>query len=129
MQVMTIGEVAREANVKTSTLRYYETIGLLDPPQRLNGQRRYDNEALKRLTIIQTAKEAGFTLKEIETLLSGLSADAPPSKQWKSMAVDKLSEIDEMISRANRMKMLLKEGMECECLSLDECVVYLNGRD
>ena len=129
MEEMTIGEVARQADVKPSTLRYYESIGLLLPPERISGQRRYDNEALKRLSVIHIAKQAGFTLKEIETLLSGFSEDTPPSAQWKTLASQKLHEIDALISRAKGMKKVLEEGMNCDCLSLDECIVYFNGKN
>jgi len=129
MEEKTIGEVAREADVKPSTLRYYESIGLLLPPERINGQRRYDNAALKRLSVIQIAKESGFTLKEIGTLLNGFSEDTPPSARWKALASEKLYEIDALISRAKGMKKVLEEGLHCDCLSLDECVAYFNGKD
>ncbi len=129
MEEKTIGNVAREAHVKPSTLRYYESIGLLPFPKRINGQRRYDSEALKRLLVIRMAKESGFTLNEIGTLLSGFSDDAPPSTQWKVLANEKLREIDALISRAKRMKDMLEEGMRCDCLSLDECVAYFNRKD
>ena len=94
MTEKTIGEVAQQAEIQPSTLRYYESIGLLLPPKRENGQRRYDEEAIKRLSIIQTAKEAGFTLKEIDTLLTGFSEDTPPSEMWKKLAAKKLPEIN-----------------------------------
>jgi len=129
MEEKTIGEVAREADVKPSTLRYYESIRLLLPPERINGQRRYDNAALKRLSVIQIAKESGFTLKEIGTLLSGFSEDTPPSARWKVLASEKLREIDALISRAKGMKKVLEEGLHCDCLSLDECVAYFNGKN
>lgn len=125
MKKWTIGDMAHEVDVKPSTLRYYESIGLLLPAERVNGQRRYDDEALKRLSIIQISKEAGFTLKEIGTLLGGLSEDTPPSAQWKALASEKLVEIDALIVRAEGMKRMLEEGMDCDCLSLDECVVYV----
>lgn len=125
MKKWTIGDMAREVDVNPSTLRYYESIGLLLPAERVNGQRRYDDEALKRLSIIQISKEAGFTLKEIGTLLAGLSEDTPPSAQWKALASEKLVEIDALIVRAGGMKRMLEEGMDCDCLSLDECVVYV----
>jgi len=122
-----IGEVAREAKVEASTLRYYESIGLLLPAERVNGQRRYDEESMKRLTVIQIAKEAGFTLKEIDTLLSGFSDDTPPSERWKALASDKLIEIDALIAKAQGMKMVLEEGMNCDCLSLDVCAHFIRG--
>lgn len=124
-----IGAVARQAGIQPSTLRYYESIGLLHSPDRMNGQRRYDAEALKRLSIIQIAKRAGFTLKEIGTLLGGLSDDTPPSARWKALASKKLPEVDRLISQAVGMKKLLEEGMNCDCLSLDECIVCFDEVD
>lgn len=59
MSENTIGEVARQAGIQPSALRYYESIGLMHSPDRINGQRRYDDEAVKRLSIIQIAKQAG----------------------------------------------------------------------
>ena len=125
MEKLTIGEAARRAEVEPSTLRYYESIGLLLPAGRVNGQRRNDDEALKRLSIIQISKEAGFTLKEIGTLMSGFSEEEPPSTQWKALASEKLVEIDALIARAEGMKKMLEEGMDCDCLRLDECVIYV----
>ncbi|MDK1029801.1 MAG: MerR family transcriptional regulator [Anaerolineae bacterium] len=128
MEERTIREVAREAEVKPSTLRYYESIGLLAPQERINGQRRYDDEALKRLSIIKMAKQAGFTLKEIDTLMSGFSDDEPPSARWKVLANEKLREMDAIISQAEDMKKILEEGINCDCLSLDECVTFFNRK-
>lgn len=45
----TIGEVARRAGVRPSTLRYYERIGVLPSPERSNGRRRYDGEVLREV--------------------------------------------------------------------------------
>lgn len=129
MAEMSIGEVAQQAGVEPSTLRYYESIGILPPAKRVSGQRRYTPGALKWLAIIQVAKEAGFTLPEVGTLLSGFSEMEPPSARWKAMARKKLPEVEALISRAQRMKQLLEEGLECDCLTLDECVVLVDGRD
>jgi len=127
MEQMTIGQVANEAGVQASTLRYYESIGLLPPAKRVGGKRRYTAEALDRLGVIQLAKKAGFTLSEIETLLSGFSETDPPSARWKMMAQKKIEEVEALINRAQGMKRLLVEGLECECLRFDECVVLVNG--
>ena len=59
---MTIGEVARQVGIATSAIRYYEEIGLLPPPARVNGRRRYDWSAVQRLCVIEYAQQAGFTL-------------------------------------------------------------------
>ena len=125
MEQMTIGEVASAAGVPSSTLRYYESIGLLEPVNRVGGQRRYNPDILERLRIIRIAKEAGFTLSEIETLMGGFSEDEPPSALWHAMARKKITEVDALIARARGMKQLLQLGMECDCLRIDECAVIL----
>ena len=66
--MLAIGEVAQRAGVRPSTIRYYESIGLLPPPARVNGRRRYDAAVLERLRIVRTAQEVGFTLDEIRDL-------------------------------------------------------------
>ena len=126
MEQMWIGEVAKEAGLQPSTLRYYETIGLLPPAKRVGGKRRYTAEALDRLGVIQVAKKAGFTLSEIRMLLSGFSETKPPSTQWKTMAQRKIEEVEALIGRAQGMKRLLVEGLECECLRMEECVEFIN---
>lgn len=123
MEEMTIGTTARLAGVETSTLRYYESIGILPPPKRVSGQRRYEPEILQRLNIIRVAKEAGFTLPEIRTLLDGFSESKPPSANWKTMARQKLPEVEALITRAQTMKQILEDGLECDCLSLEDCTV------
>jgi MerR family redox-sensitive transcriptional activator SoxR len=69
---LTIGEVARQAGVATSSIRYYESIGLLPEPERLHGQRRYDTEVLGKLAFIGVAQSAGFKLDEIRELVDGI---------------------------------------------------------
>ncbi|MDX1438182.1 MAG: MerR family transcriptional regulator [Anaerolineales bacterium] len=125
MESMSIGEVAQMAGLETSTLRYYESIGLLPAPERVSGRRRYDREVLTQLRVIKVAKQAGFTLAEITTLMGGFSEIDPPSRRWKEMAQGKIEEIDAIIARAEGMKRILMEGLECDCLRYDTCEVLL----
>ena len=127
MTEMSIGQVAQKAGLETSTLRYYESIGLLPVAKRVSGQRRYTPEALKWLAMIQVAKEAGFTLSEVKTFIVGFSEHEPPSARWQAMARQKLPEVEALIIRAQGMKRLLEEGLECDCLRLDECVFFVNN--
>ena len=65
----TIGQLAKEANVPTSTVRYYERVGHLQPDGRSSGNYRvYSPAALKRLRFIRAAQATGFTLDDITTL-------------------------------------------------------------
>lgn len=72
---MRIGEVAKKAGVNVQTLHYYERVGILKPSSRLeSGYRIYDNTAIRIIRFIKHAQELGFSLEEIQGLLS-LRAD------------------------------------------------------
>jgi MerR family transcriptional regulator, redox-sensitive transcriptional activator SoxR len=118
---LTIGEVARQAGVRTSALRYYEGIGLLPATRRVNGRRRYDGNALRVLGVIRLAKQAGFTVAETRMLLHGFSAGTPPSARWRALALRKRAEMDALIARAERMKQILETVLQCECPQLSDC--------
>ena len=71
METLTIGQLARQAEVNVETLRYYERRGLIpEPPRKESGYRQYPPDDLARIRFIKHAKELGFTLKEILDLLT-----------------------------------------------------------
>jgi len=111
---LTIGEVAALAGIQSSTLRYYESIGILPPPRRVSGQRRYSRDILPVLAVIQLAKDANFSLLEIKALLYGESGT--PSQRWRQLAEEKLREINAIIARAQEMKQLLEEALHSDAL-------------
>ena len=120
---MTIGQVAGRLGVRPSALRYYERIGLLPPIERVHGQRRYGPAILSRLAVIDVAKQAGFTMREIGVLLSGFSPSSAPPAHWRKLAAQKLHEIDALLARTAAMKRLLQEGRRCRCTRLDRCAL------
>ena len=67
---MNIGELARAADAKAETIRYYERIGLLPVPPRTAGNYRdYSAAHLSRLTFTRRARDLGFSIEHIRTLL------------------------------------------------------------
>jgi MerR family transcriptional regulator, redox-sensitive transcriptional activator SoxR len=120
-----IGAIARQAGIQTSAIRFYEQLGLLKSPARMNGRRRYDSDVLQQLRAIRVAQHAGFTLNEIGTLFSGFSEDTPVSDRWREMATRKIEEVDALISKAQRMKSVLEEGLRCGCVELEDCLLVL----
>jgi DNA-binding transcriptional MerR regulator len=69
-QGVPIGEAAKQSGVKVPTIRYYEQIGLLPAPTRSEANRRYYEDAdLRRLAFIRHARELGFEIEAIRTLL------------------------------------------------------------
>ena len=88
MAELGIGEVARRAGIATSALRYYESEGLIPLAERRGGRRVYDASILLRLTLIELAKNAGFTIAEIKRLLRIVMRCDCPSFEDCSRALD-----------------------------------------
>ena len=78
---LSIGEVAEQARLNISAIRFYERKGLLPEPERVSGQRRYSAETVQRLGTIDVAKQAGFSLEEIRVLLDSIDRGAPAHEQ------------------------------------------------
>jgi DNA-binding transcriptional MerR regulator len=116
--VLDIGDVARRAGVRPSTLRYYEDVGLLTSAGRAGGRRQYDEAVLGRLDVIAFAKDAGFTLAEIRDLLSG-PGHATAGRH--ALTRRKLDEVNAHIRRAEAMRSLLEASLACHCEALEEC--------
>jgi MerR family transcriptional regulator, redox-sensitive transcriptional activator SoxR len=127
MTTLTIGQVARRAALRTSALRYYEEVGVLPPVARVSGQRRYDEAVLARLAVVRLAQELGFSVAEIRALVEGFDDMGVPSNRWRELATRKLTEVDALITHAEQMKQLLKESLQCGCLTLDTCTLVLQS--
>ncbi len=68
--MLSIGSLSKQTGVKIPTIRYYEQIGLIGPAERTEGnQRRYRKEALERLGFIKHARELGFSIETISSLI------------------------------------------------------------
>src|SRR5690349_14839391 len=123
---MKIGELARHAGLNASAIRYYEKAGLLAPPHRSGGQRRYASDALDRVLLIRFASEMGFSLAEIRLFLSGLRDNAPVGPRWRKLARHKIVHVEEIIRRSRRLKSLLEHLLRCQCRALGVCVHRLS---
>lgn len=125
--MLTIGEVARRAGIRTSTIRYYESVGLLPEPQRVTGgHRRYDLQVLDLLAILRMAQQAGFTIAEMHLLVAGFSPETPAKARWHQLAQTKLKEVEAVITHAQQTKQMLERLMQCACLHLEECLRVQN---
>jgi MerR family redox-sensitive transcriptional activator SoxR len=121
---LSIGEVARRAGVNVSAIRFYEREGLLPEPERTGGQRRFGEDTVKRLGIIDVAKRAGFSLDEVRDLLSSVDRGDPSHEQLQALATRKLPEVDALIERAQTMRGWLTAASRCDCETLESCVLF-----
>jgi MerR family redox-sensitive transcriptional activator SoxR len=121
---LTIGEVARRAGVATSSIRYYERIGLLPEPDRERGQRRYDADVLGKRGFIGVAQSAGFKLREIKELIDGVDGADGLGEPMRSLSRQKLGEVEALLERTKAMKGWLEVAQECGCATPEECALF-----
>ncbi|HWL22360.1 MAG TPA: MerR family transcriptional regulator [Ureibacillus sp.] len=124
----TIQEVAKQFNVSTRTLRYYEEIGLLSPSRSHSNQRTFSKKELAKLKLIFRGKKYGFSLEEIKEMVLLFDFDRTGVQQLErtvEYGEQKMKEIDAKISELLQMRQELMElhGMFSEKLT------KLKGRD
>jgi len=124
--LLTIGDVAERAGVRTSHIRYYERVGVLPAPERVSGQRRYRDDVLHRLAIIDVAQRAGLSLDEIAPLTGPENRSADASVHIRALATDKLPRIDALIARARAVRHWLDVAQHCDCESVDVCGLFVD---
>ncbi len=122
MAPLSIGAVASEAGVATSTVRYYEDIGLLPEAERENGRRRYDSSTIDMLLVIRFCQRVGFTLDEIREILA-VPESAAPQARWHELVDTKLAEVDAVIAQAQAVRRVLQASRECDCVTLETCTL------
>ena len=135
MKPLTIGRVARQAGVGVETVRYYQRRGLVaQPPRRDGAYRVYTQDTVARIRFIRRAGKLGFTLREIEELLSLRVEQSTTCADVRMRAEVKVSTIDDKIQGLQHMKRALASliascrgrgpASECPILeALDEEVV------
>jgi MerR family redox-sensitive transcriptional activator SoxR len=125
---LTIGDVARRAGLSPSAIRYYESVGLVEPERRSGGRRLYGEVAVERLALISFAKDAGFTLDEIRQLIAGFPEETPAGARWTELATSKLAELEEELQRIEVMRGALLRIMHCRCDDVDQCANRISAK-
>jgi DNA-binding transcriptional MerR regulator len=105
MTGFSIGAVAERTGVKVPTIRYYEEIGLLPRPPRSEGNRRlYDSHDVKRLAFIRHARDLGFEIDHIRTLLTLQSNPRQPCAEADGIARERLVDVERRIAALTALK-------------------------
>lgn len=95
MKEYSIGQMSRHTGVKVTTIRYYESRGLIPSPARTTGgQRRYDEAALERLAFLRHARELGFGLDDIADLMALAEAPSEDCAPAHEIARKQLAAVD-----------------------------------
>lgn len=117
----TIGELARQAELPTTTIRFYERQGLIKPERRSGSNYRlYSAESVERLRFIRAAKEAGFTVENIRTLLLLKDDAKPPSQEVEHLVEQRLESVTEQIHQLRTIERILGEWLMI-CRDAQKC--------
>ena len=109
-----IGVAARRAGVSARMLRYYEALGLLPPVARTDsGYRQYTQADVYALRFIRRARDLGFSMQEITTLLGLWQDKARASSQVKSIAQAHIDDLHTRIAAMQDMQRTLQQLVQC----------------
>ncbi|MFF2178624.1 MerR family transcriptional regulator [Lysinibacillus sp. NPDC058147] len=119
----TIQEVAKQFNVSTRTIRYYEELGLLNPNRSSTNQRTFSKKELAKLKLIFRGKRYGFSLEEIKEMVLLFDFDRTGIQQLErtvEYGEQKIQEIDSKIAELAQMKreLLQLQGIFTEKLAI-----------
>ncbi|MBI3144678.1 MAG: heavy metal-responsive transcriptional regulator [Pseudogulbenkiania sp.] len=123
----TIGKVATLAGVSPDTLRYYEKERLITPASKTAaGYRLYNDEAVRRIRFIKTAQHCGFSLSDIQELLTLKQAESACCEDVRSLAIEKKLHIEHKLRALQAMSRALDDliqGCEGGEAATDDCPI------
>lgn len=103
-----IGELSRRTGCKIETIRYYERIGLLPPPDRMGRYRRFGAADVRRLAFVRRSRELGFTLDEVRALLKLSASDGRSAcAEVREISATHLSDVRARIADLRAMERVL----------------------
>jgi len=108
----TISQLANAAEIPTTTVRYYERIGLVEPEDRSAGNYRlYSDESLQRLRFIRAAQAIGFTLDDVRALL-GEGGERPCCGDVQALIEARLADIQQRLKDLRHVQQVLKDALK-----------------
>ncbi|GHC40531.1 MerR family transcriptional regulator [Alcaligenes pakistanensis] len=117
MKLIDIAVLSKTSGVSTSTLRYYEEIGLIQSPARNGLRRQYSEDTLVQLAVISLGKAAGFSLEEIGRIFN----KDTPSDLPRPTLQQRADEIDRQVRRMKTLSHMLRHVAQCQAPSHMEC--------
>jgi len=113
-KLMTIGRLSKAGGVKITTIRYYESIGLMSPPDRSeSGQRRYGAEAVVRLSFIRHARDLGFPVSSIRKLMDMQTMPDQDCAAVDLIAREQLADVHKRLTQLKTLEAELKRMIAC----------------
>ena len=120
---MRIGELAERAGVTTTSIRYYESVGVLAPPERTpSGYRHYENAVVDRLAFVRAAQTVGLTLGEIREIVALRDRGETPCTHVTDLIHRRAEEVGHRITELQRLQAeLIRLARRARSLDPDDC--------
>jgi len=116
MTALTIGKLAQATDVKVPTIRFYEQIGLLPAPDRTHSDRRiYGDTSVRRLAFIKHARQLGFSVEAIRTLLDLADHPHRACDQANALAAEQLTSVEAKIAQLEALRTELRRMVDAAC--------------
>ncbi|MDP1715661.1 MAG: heavy metal-responsive transcriptional regulator [Anaerolineales bacterium] len=129
---MHIGELAKRSGLSEKTIRYYESIGILPPPQRgSNGYREFDEQNLERARFAAGARSLGFSLDDITEILAMQHRGETPCRTVLNLIEQKANQIAEHVRLLQQMEKELRQlyklasNFPIEDIDGKDCICHL----
>jgi len=119
--LMSIGDVARLMDLPTNVLRHWETEGLLSPERDAAGRRRYNEDQIVRIAVIQRSKGAGMTLAQIGVMLDD------GARERHEVLQQHLDDIDRRMEDMLRSRAMTEHAMNCRSHDIATCPRFRTG--
>jgi len=125
----TISQLAKSADIPTTTVRYYERIGLVEPEDRSHGNYRlYSDESLNKLKFIRAAQATGFTLDDVKSLLIDDAGRTPTCGNVQVLIEERLEDIEQRLKDLRHVRKVLKSAQEkCRTQKKTDCCQVVEG--
>ncbi|WP_341935407.1 MerR family transcriptional regulator [Microbacterium sp. LWO14-1.2] len=123
MKLRSIGDVARVMSLPTNVLRHWETVGLLLPERDSAGRRRYDEDQVVRIAVIQRSQASGMTLKQIAVMLDD------GARERHEVLQQHLDDIDRRMEDMRRSREMTEHAMNCRSHDIATCPRFRAGVD
>jgi Cu(I)-responsive transcriptional regulator len=123
LEILTIGDLAKATDTKVETIRYYERIRLLAAPARTGGNyRAYSSEDLNRLSFVRRARDLGFSIEQVRTLLDLSDQKERSCEAVDAIAREHLAEVERKIADLTSLRRELKGLIgQCRQGTIAEC--------
>ena len=116
-----VGDVAARVDLPTNVLRHWESVGLLRPERDAAGRRRYGEDEVVRIAVIQRSKAAGMTLEQIGVMLDN------GARERHQVLQQHLDDLDRRMQEMRRSKEMTEHAMRCSAHDIATCPRFREG--